>query len=209
MQPNDVFEPHLLEGELPLFQREVSRAQSYLEFGMGGSTLFAATLGRKRIVSIDSDSSWVSTVADSIAPFRKISKIDLIHCDIGPTGAWGAPVNHDMMANWPQYFQEPWRRFAAECAVPDLVYVDGRFRVACTLYSILRLYLAYMSSRASERAITRIMIHDFTNRPQYHKVIDYAQIVEQYNTLAVLELREHLSLTNLVSDLLEFQFVTP
>lgn len=52
------------------------------------------------------------------------------------------------------------------------------------------------------------MIHDFANRPHYHKVTDYAQVVEQRNTLAVLELRESLSIANLVSDLLEFQFVT-
>lgn len=208
MQPDETLEPHLLEGELQLFRREVSRAGSYLEFGMGGSTLFAANLGVKRIVSVDSDSAWVSKIANSIAAFHGISRIDLIHCDIGPTGAWGAPVNHDMMANWPQYFQEPWKRLAAEHTVPDLIYVDGRFRVASTLYSILRLYLTYISSRASERAITKIMIHDFTNRPHYHKVTDYAQVVEQHNTLTVLELRESLSVANLVSDLLEFQFVT-
>lgn len=204
MQATDVLDPHLLEGEQPLFQREVSRAKSYLEFGMGGSTLFAANRGIKRIVSVDSDSEWVSKIADSLAVFRKTSEIDLIHCDIGPTGAWGMPVNQERMANWPQYFHEPWKRFTAAHMIPDLIYVDGRFRVACTLYSILRLHLASSSSGHEK---TRIMIHDFTNRPHYHKVIDYAQIVEQFNTLTVFELRESLALTDLVADLLEFQFV--
>lgn len=204
MQPDDVLEPHLLEGELPLFQQEISRAKSYLEFGMGGSTLFAASLGVKRIVSVDSDPEWISRIADSIATFRKTSEIDLIHCDIGPTGSWGMPINQEGMANWPQYFHEPWKRFAAVHIVPDLIYVDGRFRVACTLYSILRLHLAYTSLG---RGKTRIMIHDFNNRPHYHKVTDYAQIVEQFNTLAVFELRKSFSVADLVSDLLEFQFV--
>lgn len=205
MQTNDILNPHLLEGELPLFRREIARAESYLEFGMGGSTLFAANQGVKRIVSVDSDSEWVSKIADSITVFRTTSEIDLIHCDIGPTGPWGTPVNQERMANWPLYFREPWKRLAAAHIIPDLIYVDGRFRVACTLYSILRLHVA---SSSSGHGKTRIMIHDFTNRPYYYKVTDYAQIVEQFNTLTVFELREPFAVTDLVSDLLEFQFIT-
>ena len=54
---------------------------------------------------------------------------------------------------------------------PDLVLIDGRFRVACCLKC---------------PAKVPILFDDFLGRPQYHSVLDYFQIVEQVGRMVVL-----------------------
>lgn len=51
---------------------------------------------------------------------------------------------------------------------PDVVLVDGRFRVACALTALLNL---------SDKTI--IIIHDFWTRPTYHVILPFVKILER------------------------------
>ena len=51
---------------------------------------------------------------------------------------------------------------------PDVIFVDGRFRVAC-------IYATLLHTNTSEHNV-RIMIHDF-ERSYYHEVLDYTEEV--------------------------------
>lgn len=199
----DDLRPHLFEGELELMSRTMRGASSYLEFGTGGSCLLAARSGIRRIVSGDSDESWLRKVAAKAASQRLENTMELVLCDIGPISEWGYPADETSKSKWANYLVAPWRTFLARGGIPDLIYIDGRFRVACALYSILMLSLV---GRRFFRRKSRIMIHDFCDRPHYHKVMDYASVVTKVNTLAVLEATNHYSRAELVQDLLSFQF---
>ncbi len=193
--------PHLFDGELGLLQTEMAQADSYLEFGMGGSTLLAAAnIGR--IVSVDSDPDWVRRVKEMIPSRPGDDKISLIHCDIGAVGPWGYPINRDRSASWPRYFIEPWEKFLSNREMPDLIYVDGRFRVACILYS---LFCIRGRRWSLFRKRSRIAVHDFFDRPHYQPVLKYAQVVARNNTLGVLEPRRDACNREIVRDILSFQ----
>jgi hypothetical protein len=198
----DDCQPHLFEGERDLIVGEMSRATSYLEFGTGGSTLLAAECGIRRIVSVDSDQDWVRKIDERIKSRSKVD-VELIHCDIGKTGEWGYPINREKVANWPQYFVQPWHRFLSRNEAPDLIYVDGRFRVACVLYSLLNLQF---QDRAPSGKSARIMIHDFLDRPHYGKITKYASVVASMNTLVVVEQKSDISQSQLLEDILSFEF---
>jgi len=172
-----------------------------LEFGMGGSTLLAAESGIRRIVSVDSDQAWVRKIEERIASKRPAVDIELIHCDIGRTGEWGVPLDREQIMNWPQYCAQPWQRFLSLNETPDLIYVDGRFRVACVLYSLLNLHRRRFFGKNA-----RIMIHDFSDRPHYGKIMEFASTVARANTLVVVEQRPGISRSRLLQDLLSFQF---
>jgi hypothetical protein len=201
MTANSDFKPHLFDGEYELLRGELTKARSYLEFGTGGSTLFAAECGIRRIVSVDSDRAWSDRIGERLASARSKINIELIHCNIGRTGDWGVPLGREEIANWPQYFVQPWQRFLDAGEIPDLIYVDGRFRVACVLYSLLNL-----PRRRLFRKATRIMIHDFSERPHYSKILDYTSVVAHANTLAVLEPKASISRPEVLHDLISFQF---
>ena len=48
--------------------------------------------------------------------------------DIGPVIEWGKPANAEHIASWPAYFLSIWSELDA---LPGVILVDGRFRVAC------------------------------------------------------------------------------
>jgi hypothetical protein len=195
--------PHLFDGEEELLRSEMSGVASYLEFGMGGSTLLAARCGVQSIFAVDTDPAWIVKVETALHQSKLSIRVRLFHCDVGPTSKWGVPIGQGKMASWPEYPKLPWHACIGCGEVPGLIYVDGRFRVACTLYSILMLHLR-QPKFPDQRS--RIAIHDFVGRPHYNKVLDYADVVETRNTLVVLEKKTSASLEQLVEDLLTFQF---
>ena len=86
------------------------------------------------------------------------------------------------MRRWEEYARAPWRYFRTIGQQPDLILVDGRFRVACVLESLLSL------SPLSE---TQILLDDYVGRPEYGVVEQYADI-ELAGRMAVLRPRKLL-----------------
>ncbi|MFG1404205.1 tetratricopeptide repeat protein [Xanthobacter sediminis] len=186
MDPKAPLLPRMTDPERDMFQRALEGVENFLEFGAGGSTTLAARAGVKRIASVESDVQWL----DLLAQRPEIAAVDFtaLHIDIGPTGAWGMPRDPASAPKWPAYHQAVWRKLAWQ---PDLVLVDGRFRVACALATILNC-----------APDTKIVIHDFWDRPQYHVVLRYLETLERTDTLGVFRAKPTLVMKDLVSDLL-------
>jgi hypothetical protein len=177
--------PRMSAPEVALLKRHLKGARSLLEFGCGGSTVLAAGLGIERIASVDSDPAWLEQVA-------RHPKVRAIHfkgryADIGPIGLWGKPRRSAYAHRWPAYSSAIWGELDA---IPDVVLVDGRFRVACCLQALLH---------AGPKA--KIIFHDFWDRPQYHTVLGYMECLGRADTLAVFKAKERVDWKALAQDL--------
>ena len=166
--------PHMSDEELDCFTRHLAGVERYLEFGCGGSTVWAARAKVKRIVSVESDPDWITKCR--LAPELKGADVAFVHVDIGETGEWGKPVNSLGAERWPAYSGAGWDLLDAP---PDLVFVDGRYRVACGLQAVLR-----------TPPSTKLVIHDFWNRPAYYELLNFCDLAEAAKTLAVLRPRQ-------------------
>ena len=60
----------------------------------------------------------------------------------------------------------------------DLVFIDGRFRVACALQVIINC-----------KQDVKIIIHDFNNRPQHHILLEFLEIVDTIDTMALFRVK--------------------
>ncbi|WP_454690544.1 hypothetical protein [Achromobacter aloeverae] len=146
---------------LALLRQHLAAASHYLEYGSGGSTLFAAKAGIKSIISVESDAGFLQAVQKAFEE-RISDKMPFLplHADIGPTGAWGSPTTNARMAQWPRYCAMPWEEIRdANLPKPGLILVDGRFRRASFLISLLM---------ADPGAV--ILWDDYADRPHYHDV---------------------------------------
>ncbi|WP_020180014.1 hypothetical protein [Methylopila sp. M107] len=177
--------PRVSKAELALLELALEGVENYLEFGAGGSTSVAAQIGVKRIVSVESDKEWL----DMLAKRPEVAAVDFtpIYIDIGRTGKWGKPIEPDAAPRWPAYHQDVWSRLAWH---PDLVFIDGRFRVACALATLLNC-----------RPGTPILIHDFWNRPQYHEVLKYLDVLDRADSLGLFQAKPGISTEELQADL--------
>jgi hypothetical protein len=193
----------LLYGEEPELMERVFAAgcRRYLEFGIGGSTLLAVRSGAEIVIAADSDQRWVETARahPELAPRVAAGQVRLVHADIGPTANWGEPTSTAQRARWPNYLARPWAEWEALGVLPDLVYVDGRFRVACCL-SVLLVF-------ADQAEAPRVMIHDIgPKRPYYGAVFEFFETTASVGSLHLLRRRPGASTLRALTRLMEAQF---
>ena len=178
-------EPHFDEHSTRYFREQLEKARNYLEYGSGGSTILANQMVTN-LVSVDSDASFLADVRRKLEQNDRRAMTKLIHVNIGLTQHWGMPVftkpTRRRVRRWEEYAKAPWRYFRTIGQQPDLILVDGRFRVACVLESLLSL------SPLSE---TQILLDDYVGRPEYCVVEQYAD-VEMVGRMAVLRPRRLL-----------------
>lgn len=176
--------PHF-EGEMSTdyFEKRLLEATTYLEYGSGGSTVFAAQLG-KRVYSVDSDRIFITRVREALVMHAPIgvTNVSLLYINIGFTREWGQPVFRAPMparlARWRQYYEKPWVILSQARHLPDLVLVDGRFRVACALRS-----LQYLASNPN----ATIIVDDYVGRDWYLEIERFGEMVEVIGRMAVFK----------------------
>ena len=154
----------------------------------------------ERVVTVDSDPDWLAAVRGNpeIAAAIDAGRADIRHADIGPVVEWGNPKNREQIQKWPNYITAAWEVWAERGEAPDLVYVDGRFRVACCLSVILA---------CGANANVRVLLHDVSpERPHYDEVFEFFDVIERVNTLLVLKIKPGISISRVMSVFLRRQF---
>ncbi|WP_373352978.1 hypothetical protein [Pseudoroseicyclus sp. CXY001] len=155
-------------------REEYARAEVILEYGSGGSTALAQSLG-KRVFSVESDAEWLKSLSEALAGDGPMDKLHLHHADIGPTGDWGMPLPKPPFTRFPDYPLSVWER--PDFVQPDLALIDGRFRPACLLAC---LFLT--------KAPMRVLFDDYTDRPIYKVVEDFVKPAETRGRMARFEI---------------------
>ena len=135
-------------------------AQVILEYGTGGSTLMAAEMPGKVIFSVESDRHWLSMMRNWMVGHPGASPVNLHRADVGPTRRWGHPRNELRWRQYADYSLGVWDRM--DFVHPDVVLIDGRFRVGCFLATILRI----------ARPVT-VLFDDYTPRLAYRTVEEW------------------------------------
>lgn len=148
-----------------VFRRLLDQSSGYFEYGCGGSTELANRMPNLlRITSVETDYEWAKKVHE-ICP-----DVNMIWVDVGPTKEFGQPVDESLRIGWPRV-PEVW--LMAEQSY-DLVLIDGRFRVACAALICL-----------NPKQVKRICFDDFTNRPQYHVILPFIDVLETVDNMII------------------------
>lgn len=145
--------------EAAVIRAAYADAETILEFGSGGSTVMAAEAG-KRVTSVESDKAWAQMMRDWFAAHPPVGQVNIIWSDIGPTKDWGHPVDDSGWKSFARYPLAVWDM--PGFTHPDVVLVDGRFRMGCALGAAFR--------------ITRpipLFFDDYANRPRYHQIEEF------------------------------------
>ena len=134
------------------FKQELAKANNYVEFGSGGTTVQADRF-RVPTLSVESDRFYARAVASRL----QSQCVEQIVVDLGFTGEWGAPLISNRNKGR-RYVSAPFRGGS----FPDLILVDGRYRAACALESARRAHQA--------GATANLLFDDYGTRPHYRVV---------------------------------------
>ena len=154
--------------EAELVRHLYAESRAVLEYGSGGSTVLAATLG-KPVVSVESDKAWADRMSQTLAA-HPIASVH--YADIGPTKAWGFPDGAEAAGRYHTYPLTVWDR--PGLVAPDLVLIDGRFRAACLVATMLR----------TAEPVT-VLFDDYLKRSYYHRVEALATLERMVGRMAV------------------------
>ena len=151
----------LFDGDDKLFKKYVRNSKLYYEYGVGKSTKWVLENTKSKVIAVDSDKAWISKInINNLYDAR----LQTIWVDLGELTNWGRPISYKKRDNFIFYISKLWLGENK----PDLVLVDGRFRVACFLYSLL-----------NSKINTYIFFDDYNNRPWYHIVEEIIPIHEK------------------------------
>ena len=134
------------------FKNEIKKSKFYLEFGSGRTTLFAQKI-KKKFISIEGDKIFFNIMK------KKINNPSLRYYNIGLTYQYSIPYfySQKLVLNYSKSIFEELQR---KKIVPDLILIDGRFRVLVALQAHI-----FMSKI---KKIIRIIIDDYSQRYHYH-----------------------------------------
>ncbi len=119
----------LFDGNDRVFKTLVEKAKVYAEYGTGKSTLWVLENTDAEVVTVDSNSHWIDFVKKKLGSPKRFHGI---HVDVGELENWGRPTGYSKRDNFKRYTDVLWE----DDIKPDMVLIDGRFRVCCFLTSI-------------------------------------------------------------------------
>lgn len=143
----------LFDGDDKLFKEQLALASIYGEYGCGASTRWVISHTRLPVIAVDTSAMWIETVLTSIP--ENLGRITMKHIDLGSVGEWGRPKSYKFAHKFPSYTDYLWHHNE----VPDLVLIDGRFRVGC-----------FLATLKYAPAGTKILFDDYVPRQHYHYV---------------------------------------
>jgi hypothetical protein len=109
------------------------------------------------VLTTDSDQKWIETIDPEKAHSGRLKSHWV---DLGELGDWGRPVTYSHRRNFAEYTDWMW----LQKTHPDVVLIDGRFRVCCFLTTL---------RHAAEG--TKILFDDYVNRKHYHIVEEFVE----------------------------------
>jgi len=147
----------LFDGDDELFKEVVLGASRYAEYGCGKSTVWVAKNTSAEIRAVDTSAEWIANVE------REISgrSAQFTHIDCGEIGNWGRPKTYAKRTSFGAYA----RSFFDEGFEPDVVLIDGRFRVCC-----------FLTALARSPSGTVLLFDDYARRPHYHLVEEFVPV---------------------------------
>ena len=116
---------------------------------------------------------WLERVKNACASDGR-ARIKAIHVNIGAVKELGYPIVDSNKEHWDVYHTAPWAD--PELALADTYLIDGRFRVAYAIQTLLH---------CSHHAI--VMVHDFANRPYYHCLREIMREIARADNLLVFQ----------------------
>ena len=158
------------------FFENLKKSKYYLEYGSGSSSLLALK-NRKKFLSIETDKPFFNLIKNKI-------KQSAIYVDMGPTKYDAIPILSPIIlrkriklyANSINLFHKKFKNS------PDLILIDGRFRVYVTLHVI-----DYIYNNLELKGTTTIIVDDYKVRSDC-KILNSIIKIEKIERFAVIKL---------------------
>lgn len=172
---------------IPLLDKYLKNIKVYFEYGCGTSTYLANNLDNiKKIYSVESDMEWINCVKENT---KKDNIVFFFNEMDSKPNTWGNPGKNATKEQKISYSDSIKKITKEEQNLIDVLFIDGRFRVACCLkcYDVIK-------------DDCLIAFDDFLNREYYHIVLKYFDIVEKTEDNRMVILKKKKKIQSLIKE---------
>jgi hypothetical protein len=182
----------LFDGDDSLFKNEVKSAIVYGEYGCGKSTKWVLNNTSSQVIVVDTSSDWIAEVKNDNR--KNNARLNIHYSDLGELKEWGRPASYLKHNNFSDYTDYIW----SQKDKPDVILVDGRFRVCC-----------FLTSLKFAKEGTKIIFDDYTNRAYYHFVEKYVPRIKECGRqcLFIVPPKSSIDMAELNKDIEKFRYV--
>ena len=179
----------LFDGETGLYIHYLENCKIYGEYGCGISTVFATNYAQKPTISVDTDNYWTKKVKEIV---NLNSSLHISFVNLGNLRGFGRPESYILKENIKKYLNYIWEQNNK----PDFVLIDGRFRVATFLTTLMN---------ANEGTI--VCFDDYQTRPFYHIVENFEKPIQKNNRQAFFKVNNNYDMKELTYYIDKFEYV--
>ena len=179
----------LFHGDDRLFKSLIRDVRIYGEYGMGSSTIWVLDNCKCHVVAVDSNPVWIQHVKDKA---QSAVRLDASLVDLGALAHMGRPRTYDKRDNFIAYCTSIWQGSQK----PELVLIDGRFRVCCFLNCLLH-----------GEPGTKILFDDYLYRPTYHVVEEFVEPSDYCGRQALFVVPDDLNKDEIAGQMEKFAYV--
>jgi hypothetical protein len=158
----------LFDGDDKLFKSYLKNCKLYFEYGVGASTRWVLANSNSNIIAVDTDKEWIDYVNIKVSNMR----VNLIWVNLGDLTKWGRPNSYKYRNSFIDYVSGVWN-FKKQA---DVILIDGRFRVACFLYSLLH-----------SKTGSVIIFDDYFDRSWYHIIEEVISLHDKCGRQAIFK----------------------
>lgn len=177
----------LFDGDDKLFKHQLSLITKYAEIGAGQSTVFSClSTNIKEVVAVDTSNEYLNKI-------KKIysgDKLKTHFVDFGEIGDWGRPTSYQRIDKIKDYSELVFQNFD-----PELLLLDGRFRVYCFLKALL-----------IGKPGLKIIFDDYS-RPNYHIVEKFLKPIEINSRQALFIINDKIDKLKVQKFIENFKYV--
>ena len=173
-------EPYLANNDKEMFYKYLNNSNVYFEFGSGGSTYQASIRDNiKKIYTVESDIIWFNKIKNILTNKNITFIFNDINAQPNNFGRPGPQATNLQKINYSNHMLYLSEKEQQEI---DFILIDGRFRVACCLkcFDIIK-------------NDCLIAFDDFLNRPQYHIVLTYFDIIDKTDDNRMVILKKKMN----------------
>jgi len=151
---------------------------SFLEYGTGNSTIQAAKAGMM-VFSVETDWKYFLQITEQLETEILEKKVWPFYCDIGPVRDWGYPMKETPDPTFLRYPLYPWIQAQRMQVDPELVLIDGRFRIA-----------SFVASYQRAKPGAHILFNNYFSRPHYQEVELISPVSSSVDDIALFTVTE-------------------
>ncbi len=182
------------EIEKTAIQKRLTNTKILLEYGCGDLTELACEKTQiQKVVAVESNKALSDEVYQSVIAKEKLH---MVYANIGEVDATGRPINDLKFKNFHTYMVLPWALADKYLLSPDTIFINGPFKVASFLYSLI----------CAEEG-TVILFNQFFSHPSYEIVRNYCALEKRHGEIAEFIVKKNYVMSDIAAQIAKYSVI--